>query len=192
MGTRGVLGSQVHFDWFALSGLPDSLVDPVLGNLRFDKYIWRGSTDQTLHGQTLDLYVEGTLEAIPGDLERAAFQKFLGLNATLEKSVELAIFAYYNEVLPIYRDAMGDFADKLAPVLSDSSLIWDLLSSPSLFIAKEQRVSSFEYHFESRWDVEHGLRVIVRDGPIFAVDMDLGQDWDYLTHYNTAGERINV
>ena len=168
-----------------------TLVDPVLGDLRFDKYIWRGSTDQTLHGETLDLHVEGTLEEAPGDLERLAFQKFLGLNATLEKSVELAIFAYYVDVLPIYRDAMQELADKLAPVLDNSSLIWDLLSSPSLFIAKEQRVSSFEYHFESRWDVEHGLKVIVRDGPMFGVDMQVGPGWEHIAHYNADGERID-
>ena len=188
MGTRGVFGSQIHFDWSALSKIADS----VFGNLEFDgANFWDGLTGFSWLGEPLRLSIEGTLERPPGDLERAVFQKFLELHTGIEKPVERAIFGYYNEVRPIYRDAMGDYADQLAPVLSTSSLIWPLLSYPSLCIPEQSETWSFEYHFESEWDVEHGLSVIVRDGPMFGVDMQVGPGWEHIVHYNAAGERID-
>jgi hypothetical protein len=32
--------------------------------------------------------------------------------------------------------------------------------------------------------------VIVRDGPIFGVDMQSGADWEYIAHYDALGNRL--
>jgi hypothetical protein len=176
--------------------------DPVFGPLEFDGYTWQGQTGLLLLGEALRLGMEGTPQQPPGDLERVAYQHFLALHASVQPTLEKAMFAYYLEVAPIYRDAMGDLADQLMPLFSDSSLIWKALSYPSVYVplqdaGPETRADAgpetgwtYEYHFESEWDVEHGLRVIVRDGPVFGVDMQSGASWEYITHYDALGNRL--
>jgi hypothetical protein len=171
-----------------------SINDPVFGPLEFDGYTWQGQTGLQLIGEALRLGVEGTLQQPPSDLECVAYQQFLTLHASVQPALEKAMFAYYLEVAPIYRDAMGDLADQLMPLFSDSSLIWKALSYPSVYVplqdAGPETGWTFEYHFESEWDVEHGLRVIVRDGPVFGVDMQSGADWEHIGHYDALGNRL--
>jgi hypothetical protein len=167
-----------------------TISDPVFGPLEFDGYTWQGQTGLTLLGEALRVGVDGTLQQPPGDLERLAYRHFLALHTGVQPALERAIFAYYLEVAPVYRDAMGEWADELMPVLPDSSLIWAALSYPSVYVPLQDGVWSFEYHFESNWDVEHGLRVIVRDGPIFGVDIQSGADWEYIAHYDALGNRL--
>jgi hypothetical protein len=169
-------------------------IDPVLGTLKFDGSTWQGQTGLMMLDEALRLGVDGTLDQPPGDLERVAYQQFLALHASVQPAIERAMFAYYLEVAPVYRDAMGDLADELMPLFSDSSLIWKALSYPSVYVPHQGTGQddswSFEYHFESEWDVEHGLRVIVRDGPVFAVDTQSGAGWEHITHYDAQGNRI--
>jgi hypothetical protein len=173
-------------------------IDPVFGPLEFDGYTWQGQTGLQLIGEALRLGVEGTLDQPPGDLERVAYQHFLALHASVQPALGKAMFAYYQEVAPVYRDAMGEWADQLMPLFTNSSLIWKALSYPLVFVPLQKTGLdagldagwTFEYHFESNWDVEHGLRVIVRDGPVFGVDMQSGADWEYIAHYDALGNRL--
>jgi hypothetical protein len=165
-------------------------IDPVFGPLEFDGYTWQGQTGLQLLGEALRLGVEGTLQQPPGDLERVAYRQFLSLHANVQTALERAMFAYYLEVAPVYRDAMGDLADQLMPLFSDSSLIWKALSYPSVYVPLQDAGWTFEYHFESGWDVEHGLCVIVRDGPVFGVDMQSGASWEHIGHYDAFGNRL--
>jgi hypothetical protein len=165
-------------------------IDPVFGPLEFDGYTWQGQTGLLLLGEALRLGVDGTLQQPPGDLERVAYRHFLALQTGVQPALERAMFAYYLEVAPIYRDAMGEWADQLMPVFSDSSLIWKALSYPSVYVPLQDDAWTFEYHFESNWDVEHGLRVIVRDGPVFGVDMQSGPGWEHIAHYDALGNRL--
>jgi hypothetical protein len=164
--------------------------DPVFGRLGFDGYTWQGQTGLLLLGEALRLGVDGTLDHPPGDLERVAYQQFLALHASLQPALERTMFAYYLKVAPVYREAMGDWADQLMPILSDSSLIWAALSYPSVYVPLQDDPWTFEYHFESNWDVEHGLRVIVRDGPVFGVDLQSGPGWEHIGHDDALGNRI--
>ncbi len=167
------------------------ITDPLFGPLSFDGYCtWQSRIGPSWLGEEIKVGVDGTLEQPPGDLERRAFGQFLELHPSVRYPLERAIFAYYGEVIEIYRDAMGGYADELAPKLSDSSQIWRLLSSPSVFIPRQDEEWSFEYLFETQWDVEHGLRVIVHEGPIFGVDTQAGPDWEYISHFDTEGKRI--
>jgi hypothetical protein len=109
-------------------------IDPVFGPLEFDGYTWQGQTGLQLIGEALRLGVEGTLDQPPGDLERVAYRQFLALHGSVQPALEKAMFAYYQEVAPVYRDAMGEWADQLMPLFSNSSLIWKALSYPSVYV----------------------------------------------------------
>ena len=168
------------------------LNDPAFGELEFDGYTWRGTTGLTLNGERVGVAVDATLETGPSDSQRAAFQGFLRMHEDLLAPLERMVFLEYTETMPIYRDAMGDLADELMPVLERPSQVWPMLTLPSVYVPVQADGPEFEYHFETGWDVEHGLKVIVRDGPTFAVSTQTGPSWEHLPHYDANGQPVTA
>ena len=87
-------------------------------------------------------------------------------------SIENAIFKYYLSVLPEYHLGLGECADNLMPKLSSSEDIWNYVTEPGVFIFPEDEGGETHIEYECTFDVEHGLRVVIKNGNILRVGLE--------------------
>lgn len=82
--------------------------------------------------------------------------------------VEKAIFNEYQSRIEDFRDGWGESADEKAPYLTNSEDIWKLVSNPKIaFLSDFAELSVF---FETIWDSEHGITVLIEDKAVVLVE----------------------
>jgi hypothetical protein len=153
--------------------------DPVFGTLTSTfPEIWEGKTFSRLFGREIVVYVDAG-DAGPDEAQRAVFTRFRDKETDLRDALQQAVFAYYGEVYPTYREDLGHFVTvrerlEMLPRPSTAVRIWKLLEPTGLCIpnpAHDPQHERFSLQFETTWDQEHGLEVWFRDWDIEQVDV---------------------
>ncbi|MFB2648578.1 DUF6985 domain-containing protein [Shewanella mangrovisoli] len=86
--------------------------------------------------------------------------------------IEEAIFLYYQRVLPDYHLGLGEYADELMPKLSAPNEVWNYVTEPGVFMLPEDEGGELHLEYECTFDVEHGLRVVIKNGKILRVGLE--------------------
>ncbi len=94
---------------------------------------------------------------------------FLNSIIELKSRLESSLYNYYLESMEVYREALEEYADELMPQLSNKSDVWKYINEPSVYFPNVP--NEFEIQFEATFDVEHGVRVFMKDGNIFEVSL---------------------
>lgn len=87
-------------------------------------------------------------------------------------SIEEAIFEYYLSVLPDYHLGLGEYAEELMPRIKNSRDVWNHVTEPGVFIFSEDEGGETHIEYECTFDIEHGLRVIFKNGKLIKVGLE--------------------
>jgi hypothetical protein len=87
-------------------------------------------------------------------------------------SIEEAIFEYYLSVLPDYHLGLGEYAEELMPRIKNSRDVWNHVTEPGVFIFPEDEGGETHIEYECTFDIEHGLRVIFKNGKLIKVGLE--------------------
>jgi hypothetical protein len=168
------------------------MTDPLFGQLQHQDGFWRSGPIHRLLGRDCFISIEATADQGIEPAQHTAFRAFLALEPALYEPITLMLADYYNSVRPIYAEIFAEHGleDQLSPLLQSPSDIWALLEFPSLFIPLQDTDWRVELHFETRWDVEHGLKVVIGAQEHFAVGTQ--SEFDPEAQYNSAGQRITT
>jgi len=86
--------------------------------------------------------------------------------------MEKAIFDYYMSVLPDYHLGLQECADELMPRLKEPVEVWKYVTEPGVFIFPEDEGGEIHIEYECTFDIEHGLRVIFKNGVLVKVGLE--------------------
>lgn len=137
--------------------------DPDFGKLSYE-YGWVGSFAYEIFEEMhkIRLFIPCDSDAPIEQKQRQAFRNFQSIKNNLSHQIEAAIYSYYNSVVGEYRDRLGnEFADKMAPILSQPSQIADLVTPTEIML--QQAFDSTDrivgLLFDCTWEPELGLAV---------------------------------
>ena len=137
--------------------------DALFGELEYD-LSWCGKCTWTIFGRDVitPLIISCYEPEEITDYQRHAFAAFEERKIEFTKLSEEAIFQYYLELLPEYRERFGDFADKLAPRVSDLRDMGSLVIPAEVIVQRsigEARERIIGLLFTCTWEPELGLAV---------------------------------
>ncbi|PAJ71788.1 hypothetical protein CJF42_24860 [Pseudoalteromonas sp. NBT06-2] len=92
--------------------------------------------------------------------------------ADLFPIIEKAVFDYYISVLPDYYLGLEECAEELMPKIHEPEQVWNHVTDPGVFIFPEEEGGETHLEFECTFDVEHGLRVIFKNGKLMKVGLE--------------------
>ena len=145
------------------------MLDELLEQLEYDQGAWEGEVVFPVLGTDVLLVIDASEHENPSDAQK---EKLAWLAENIQQiypSIEENVFAYYKSVFEVYRDALGEYADELMPLLSNSSEVWGVVTEPGIYIAPDYEGNEIHIEYECTFDVEHGLRVIIKNGKIARV-----------------------
>jgi len=126
---------------------------PILGeNVLFTLGLSGTGVVETLHKESIDWLYKNITDVFP--------------------VMEKAIFDYYISVLPDYHLGLEEYAEELMPYLKEPSEIWSHVTEPGVFIFPEDEGGETHIEYECTFDVEHGLRVIFKNGNLVKVGLE--------------------
>lgn len=142
---------------------------PLLGNLERDSEIneWLLSPPVPVpyfNGLRLPFVLQEIEEdSCPADFE-AAVGRFIRLGSAEREHAGNYVFRLYRRYTHMITD---DGADVSIP---SASAVWDYVTPTEIHVSRRRRdrLVYVEIHAECRWDIEHGLVVIYRDGSILS------------------------
>ena len=143
-----------------------TLNDPVLGALKWDGDMWKGSAAVPPFGK-MPLTLESG-KAV-SEKQRHAFERFRKSAPKLRAAVEQANFRYYRRMRPEF---VEDFGAENVPDVKSPAALWKELGKLSLHIPRQSSKSwRVEINWACTWDEEHGHAAYIRDGKVARVGL---------------------
>jgi hypothetical protein len=145
------------------------MLDELLEQLEYDDVVWEGEVSFPVLGNDVLLVIDASEHENPSNSQ---IEKLAWLAENIQQiypSIEANIFTYYKSVFDVYRKALGEYSDELMPLLSNSSEVWGLVTEPGIYIAPDYEGNEIHLEYECTFDVEHGLRVIIKNGKVARV-----------------------
>ena len=147
--------------------------DPLFGDIRYE-LSWLGTCAWSIFGKTVNTSL--VISCYEGEeiepSQRQAYAEFEASKKSLSRLVEQAIFNYYMDILPEYRERFGEFADEWAPKIATVQEVGALVSPTEVFVQRSdseppERVLGLL--FDCTWDTSLGLAVKLVNGKVAEV-----------------------
>jgi hypothetical protein len=145
------------------------MLDELLEQLEYDQGAWEGEVEFPVLGSDVLLVIDASEHENPSDAQKANLAWLAENIKKIYPSIEESVFAYYKSVFDVYREALGEYAEELMPLLSKSSEVWGVVTEPGIYIAPDFEGNEIHIEYECTFDVEHGLRVIISNGKVTRV-----------------------
>jgi hypothetical protein len=141
----------------------------LLDQLEYDQGAWEGEVEFPVLGRDVLLVVDASEHENPSDAQKEKLDWLAKNIQLIFPSIEENVFGYYQSVFDVYREALGEYADELMPLLSRSSEVWDTVTEPGIYIGPDYQGNEIHIEYECTFDVEHGLRVVIINGKVARV-----------------------
>jgi hypothetical protein len=153
--------------------------DPLFGPIRWTRYCWNGTFNNTVWREVPFVVDRGTFEpTMPSEAQRACYQDFFNrFDEQLLGRMEAILFKYVN----LARDSGELFGREKAAIdrIRQPSDMWSTLSDPSILIfasAADEPENTLAIRWSAVWDDEHGIQVLYREGGELRVSI-IGDDF---------------
>lgn len=146
----------------------------VLGEMIFTHY-WEREYNIKLFGDVkkTKLVVAGSNEEEFEELQIQAFTEFENIKYSIERSVLISILDYYKSIVFDLRSQYTSIqeADINVPVVEDISGLEKLIEIESVYINYQFNPGAHivALLFKCKWDISHGVAVIIRNGAVVEV-----------------------
>jgi len=117
------------------------LSDPVVGHLSFNRFFWEREDAVRLFAEdfSVRLRFEGEEDMPLEDAQRSAYAAFAARTKEILAEAEAAVYDYYQEIAPEYREMFGDDAGRIVPVVTTAAELASIITPTHLLIPRSVR-----------------------------------------------------
>lgn len=145
----------------------------VFGNIKYD-YGWIKESEIYCWGKkrVMQIVIDAEEDADFESNQEEAYEIFFNNYNNLMSEAEKAVFKYYQEVCPDYRDRLSDRdKDKIAPIITSEKDIVSLVKPKQILFPMtfDEKVREVGIILDCTWEIEHGLAIKFQNEEIVEV-----------------------
>lgn len=135
----------------------------VFGSIKLSHHWWEGNREVIFFKKNIkvNIGINGKDNAVFEQTQIDAFKNFFNNIEKILLEAEKAIYSYYQEVCPDYRDRLEDSADEFAPIITSNEEVASLVQLTEVIFPWSfgKDVREIGLLLNCIWEPEHGLAV---------------------------------